>query len=140
MFITLLVSLLFLVYWLNKRLFNYWTNRDFPQCETQFIFGSMKPVTLQKISIGEHFANLYHKFKKDTKVLGVYIFYQPTLIVTDPKFAQDVLIRDFSNFHDRPMPVDEIRDPLSSNLFNVHGQKWRDLRVKLARVGKGWLY
>ncbi len=41
-----------------------------------------------------------------------------------------ILVSDFNNFHDRAVPVDEINDPLSGNLFFLPGQKWRDLRAK----------
>jgi cytochrome P450 family 6 len=131
MFWFLIVSVVFLVYWLNNRCFNYWTNRKFKQCEPTFILGTMKPFAFQHVSMGEHFAEIYNKFKGNTKVVGMYMLYKPTLLVTDAKIVQDVLIRDFSSFHDKPMPVDENRDPISAHLFSVSGQKWRDLRVKL---------
>lgn len=48
------------------------------------------------------------------------------------QIVQDIMIRDFQSFHDRPMPVDEKNDPLSAHLFNISGQQWRDMRVKLS--------
>lgn len=81
--------------------------------------------------MGEFFQDLYMK-NKESKVLGIYISYKPTILITDPLILQDVMVRDFQSFHDRPMPVDEVNDPLSAHLFNIPGQKWRDLRVKLS--------
>lgn len=43
-------------------------------------------------------------------------FYEPQLI-------RGILVRDFSNFHDRPLHVDEESKP-----------KWRDLRAKMSQV------
>lgn len=93
---------------------------------------------------------MYSKHK-ELKIFGIYLSYRPVLILTDPKLVQDILIRDFQSFHDRPMPVNEEKDPLSGHLFNIGikecnsnwknnkkftrtlaGQKWRDLRVKLS--------
>lgn len=82
------------------------------------------------MSMGETFKSLYDQYKKD-KFLGIYLFTNPALLITDPKVVQDILIRDFNSFHDRPMHCDEENDPLSGHLFSLPGQKWKNLRVKL---------
>jgi cytochrome P450 family 6 len=128
----LFCAVLILLYWLNIRRFNYWAKRNFVQDnDTTVILGSMKPLVFQQRSFGEHFSDIYERFKNKTKIVGVYMFYRPALVVTDTLLVQDILIRDFSYFHDRPSIIDEERDPISAHLFNINGQKWRDLRVKL---------
>jgi cytochrome P450 family 6 len=85
-----------------------------------------------KKNSGDLFAEFYEKFKSK-KFIGAYMFYQPILIVNDPELIQDVMIKSFNSFHDRPMPADAAKKyPLIGHLFNVRGQKWRDLRVKLS--------
>lgn len=84
-----------------------------------------------KVSFGEYFEILYRKCKQQ-KVLGIYMSYQPAIVVVDPVLLQNVMIRDFSKFHDRPVPFDIEDDPLNAHLFHLSGQKWRDLRVKLS--------
>lgn len=81
--------------------------------------------------MGEFFYNLYNKHK-DCKAVGLYMLYSPILVINDAKLVQDIMIRDFTTFHDRPMAVDEVNDPLSAHLLNLSGQNWRDLRVKLS--------
>lgn len=126
----LLVSIAIVIYLLNNYLFTYWTRRGFKQNNPSFFFGDAAPLITQKTSIGELLSHFYYKLKH-LKVSGLYFFYQPVILISDTKIVQDVLIRDFNSFHDRPMPVDEKRDPMSAHMFNIRGQRWRDLRVKL---------
>jgi cytochrome P450 family 6 len=133
MFLILLISIIILFYFLNNHLHSFWKKRGFKQLQPSFLVGDTKPVFSLKSSFGEHLAEVYHKFK-DLKMFGFYMFYFPTLIITDPKIVQDVLIRDFSSFTDRPLAVDEENDPLSAHLFTVQGQMWRDMRVKLVSI------
>jgi cytochrome P450 family 6 len=61
------------------------------------------------------------------------MFYKPVLIITDPELIQNVLIKDFNSFHDRPFPIDAAkRYPLIGHLFSARGQNWKDLRVKMS--------
>lgn len=132
MYLTILfLSLFTIVYILNKYVLSYWSNRGFPQSNPKFLFGDAWPLIRMKVSPGEFFRDIYFKHK-DKKVFGVYVSYSRILTVHDPLIVQDIMIRDFSSFHDRPIPMNEDKDPLSVHLFNLKGQKWRDLRVKLS--------
>lgn len=108
----LITVFMIVVYLLNRRMFTQWSSRGFKQLKTTFFFGNAGTLVLLKKSMGEYFHDLYLEHK-DSKLLGIYFFYQPTLIVTDPKLVEDIMVRDFECFHDRPMSVDEKNDPLS---------------------------
>lgn len=129
----LILFLLFLVfiYLLNQYLFNFWSRHGFKQHQPTFFFGDARQFLTMKESIGEFFGRLYNQHK-NFNVIGIYISYLPILVVNDPTLIQDILVKDFGTFHDRPMPVDEENDPLSGHLFSIAGQKWRNLRVKLS--------
>lgn len=131
-FAILLCLIIFLVYFLNKHLFSYWSSRGIAQIEPQFFFGNAGKLFKLKVSMGEFFSDLYGEHKNRHKLLGVYFSYKPVILINDPKLVQHVMISDFVSFHDRPMPVNEEKDPLTGHLFNIAGQKWRDMRVKLS--------
>lgn len=130
-FAALVAVIVVLGYFLNQYSFNYWSRHGFKQLNPKLLFGDAKSLLTLKTSMGEYYAELYNKYKKDG-IFGIYISYSRILVVTDPKLVQDILIRDFNSFTDRPTPIDEVYDPLSGHLFNIQGQKWRDLRVKLS--------
>jgi cytochrome P450 family 6 len=130
-FTILVLTLIGLIYTLNNYLFNFWTKRGFKQIEPKFLVGNAGLLFSLKQTMGTFFKDIYDNNKKH-KVIGVYFSYRPILVVNDAKLVQDIMIRDFTAFHDRPMPCDEENDPLSAHLFNIPGQKWRDLRVKLS--------
>jgi len=73
---------------------------------------------------------LYEEMKS-SKFGGVFIMRSPTLMVCDPELAKMVLTKDFSSIHDRGIPYDEENDPLSANLVNIPGARWKNLRSKL---------
>jgi cytochrome P450 family 6 len=118
-------------YLIDRYLFNYWSRRDIPQADPTFLIGNLGDAIRAKTSIGEQLQILYNKFKQH-KFIGIYLTYRPVLLVNDPELIQHVLVKDFSTFHDRPTPHEAAEyEPLVGNLFNLRGQKWRDLRVKL---------
>nr|XP_018897014.1 PREDICTED: probable cytochrome P450 6a13 [Bemisia tabaci] len=62
---------------------------------------------------------------------GVWLAAKPYLIVRDPQIVQTVLIKAFSHFTDRGLIMPEDIDPLSANLFNLSGDRWKNIRIKL---------
>ena len=129
--IATLTLVVIIVYLLNSFLLSYWKRRGIVQIDPKFLFGDAGSLLTVKKSIGVFLDDFYKKYK-DIPIIGVYMSYLPVLMVHDPQIVQAILVKDFSSFHDRPMPVEETKDPLSGHLFNIAGQKWRDLRVKLS--------
>ena len=125
------MTLCFLAYLLNQHHHTYWVKRGFPQLSPKFLVGDIGPRLIPKSSLGEFFQTLYHN-NKHHHALGLYMSYSPVLLITDTILLQKVFISDFSSFHDRPVPFDLENEPLAAHLFNLKGQKWRDLRVKLS--------
>lgn len=125
------ITLFFLAYLLNQHNHSYWTKRGFPQLSPKFLVGDIGPRLIPKSSLGEFFQKLYQENKHHAAV-GIYMSYSPVLLITDTMLLQKVFISDFSCFHDRPVPFDLENEPLQAHLFNISGQKWRNLRVKLS--------
>lgn len=96
---------------------------------------------------------------RDAPVAGSYVFGNPVLHLHDPEVIKHVLIKEFvvsTSVTLRTLPggtrtprFDQLAyfsvqdfngrgatattsDPLSHNLFVLHGARWRNLRVKLA--------
>nr|CAD7257658.1 unnamed protein product [Timema shepardi] len=80
--------------------------------------------------MSQKFAEIYSQFKHQ-KVCGIYLMHRPALLVCDPDMIRDVLVKDFTHFHDRRIVVDEELDPLTAHLFSLSGQRWKQLRTKL---------
>lgn len=125
------VVLLGFLYLFNQQKHRFWTNRGFVQLEPKFFIGDLGPMITMRKSIGEFFRDIYVKHRQH-KAVGIYMALQPVIVVNDPILLQYVMVRDFSSFHDRPVPFDLKNDALQNHLFHVPGQAWRDLRVKLS--------
>lgn len=126
-----LLTLCLLIYLLHQHNHSYWTKRGFPQLSPKFLVGDIGARLIPKSSLGEFFQSLYEQHKNKAAV-GIYMSYSPALLINDPELLQKVFITNFSSFHDRPVPFDLDNEPLNAHLFNIKGQKWRDLRVKLS--------
>jgi cytochrome P450 family 6 len=120
-----------IVYLYDKYYLNYWSRRGIDQTPTTFLFGNVLEILKMKKNFGEFFAGIYNN-TKNSRIVGLYFMHRPSLLVNDPDFINDVMIRHFNSFHDRGMSVDEKHNPLNAHLFTLSGQKWRDLRVKLS--------
>jgi cytochrome P450 family 6 len=127
----LAVCVLAAVYAYFKVSFNYWTKRNVPYANPTFPFGNFGDMLFLKASVGHLFANIYKELDGE-KYGGTYAFTKPGFIFRDPDIIKNVLVKDFSSFHDRGLFIDEELEPLSGHLFLLPGNRWRNLRVKLS--------
>ncbi|XP_022082457.1 uncharacterized protein LOC110974856 [Acanthaster planci] len=71
--------------------------------------------------------------KKHGKVVGMYGFRQPVLVVSDPEILKHILVKSFSNFYNRwkrPM-VRYDRSPVGRGMFFLEDGDWKNIRNTL---------
>ncbi|KZC12359.1 putative cytochrome P450 6a14 [Dufourea novaeangliae] len=76
---------------------------------------------------------MYNEYKH-VPAFGIFAGNTPILVINDLDMIKDVLIRDFSLFADRGLPMFPKVEPLSEHLFNLEPERWRPLRARLSPV------
>jgi cytochrome P450 len=67
--------------------------------------------------------------------VGIFSFDKPSLLIHDPELVKKILVKDFQNFMERIISLEEKLDPLVGNcLFVLKGQVWRHLKTNLTPV------
>ena len=127
----LAVCFLAAVYVYFKVSFNYWKKRNVPYAKPNFPFGNFGDILLFRATVGLVFENIYKELDGE-KYGGTYALTKPGFIFRDPDIIKNVLVKEFSSFHDRGFFMDEEREPLTGHLFLLRGQRWRNLRVNLS--------
>lgn len=128
-----LISLvIFLTFsFLNKQN-DYWNKRGVPSEKPILLLGNLKEVFLGKTSVSQHMAEIYFKYHREPYV-GYYNLWKPCLIIKNPIIIQEILIKNFSNFPDRPIASDKNVDPMA--YYFVPGLKyplWKKIRSKVS--------
>lgn len=78
--------------------------------------------------------NLLRDFKGKTPFVGIIQVRKPRLVVFEPELVKDVLIRNFSSFHDNQFSdmFDKESNPLfARNPFLLQGDEWKEMRTEL---------
>ncbi|XP_057336044.1 cytochrome P450 6B5-like [Microplitis mediator] len=127
--IVVIIIVITLYYYLIKN-YNYWRKRKVTGPSPQLIFGNTKKSSLLETTISECIKNIYDNYP-DEPYVGIYELRTPVLLLRNPEIIKLVLIKDFSHFQGRGIAMNENSDPLSANLINLTGTKWRTLRTKL---------
>ncbi|CAD7078987.1 unnamed protein product [Hermetia illucens] len=118
------------VYVLFKVRYRYWAKRGVPCLEPIFPFGSLQRSGKRR-HIKDTLDETYQEFSGKEPLAGLYFFTDAVLMVLDLDLIHNMLVRDFSKFHDRGLFYNERSDPLSANLLTLEGHKWKVLRSKL---------
>ncbi|XP_069678491.1 uncharacterized protein [Periplaneta americana] len=114
-----------------------WTHSHFYKMNVYHLkpipfFGNMAPVVLGWRSFPDFINDVYKKLKGH-KYGGVYQFMTPLIVITDPELIKTIAIKDFEFFLDHRNPITEDVEPLlGKGLFNLKGQKWKDMRSTLS--------
>ncbi len=132
---TLLVYFLFNVclYLFYRRCFRFWKLLGVPFLDPVFIFGNIYEVVMLKKHFGHKMQSIYEEIKQSAPdgYCGMFFSSEPVLLALTPEFAKKILATDFQYFTDRGVYSNPEIDPMSGNLFFLHGPKWRSLRAKL---------
>jgi cytochrome P450 family 6 len=126
----LAACVLAVVYAYFKMSFTYWKKRNIPYVEPIFPFGNFSDAFFLRKNIGQVHESFYKKLDGE-KYGGIYSFTKPRFTVRDPDIIKNILIKDFTSFHDRGLFRDEEIEPLSGHLFLIGGSRWKNLRAKL---------
>lgn len=70
-------------------------------------------------------------FQKYGKIVGVYNFRKPTLLVSDPDVVRKILVKDFDHFVNRQEAALKT-DLLAGGMLAAKDERWRKLRSLLA--------
>ncbi|XP_046392972.1 cytochrome P450 6a2-like [Ischnura elegans] len=114
--------------------YSYWKRRGFPELPSRPLpyFGHVSSLLLGKRSFTDVFNDLY-KLAGDQPLVGYYHGTLPAVIVKDPEILRHVFVKDFPSFVDRGFGLDEEIDPLNAKgLFNLKGQRWKEMRARLS--------
>ncbi|KAK1122061.1 hypothetical protein K0M31_009905 [Melipona bicolor] len=119
------------IYYYYTSTYNYWKNRDIPGPKPGPFFGNFWGVITRKYATATVVKNWYLEFKHEP-VFGIYEGRAPLLVINDLELVKDVLIKDFSLFMNRGLPIFEKIEPLAQHLFLLESKRWRPLRSKLS--------
>lgn len=73
----------------------------------------------------------YDELKGKGDLAGFYSLIVPMYFVTDIEVLKLILIKDFDNFSDRGIYVNEEVEPISAHLAAISGDRWKFIRQKL---------
>ncbi|XP_024870952.1 cytochrome P450 6a2-like [Temnothorax curvispinosus] len=127
------VVILYLLYYYFTADFDYWTSRGIIGPKPVPLFGNIAEFMLGKKCMGDFYKDIYDRYPKEA-MMGVFLRANPVLILRDPEYIKQVLIKDFTIFAEREGIVYEKAEPMSMNLFILDSVRWRPLRTRLSPV------
>ncbi|CAH1110011.1 unnamed protein product, partial [Psylliodes chrysocephalus] len=134
-FIILITVTFWLIAFLTWHIWSlgYWKRKGLHGPRPTLIFGNATELLKGRKTLGQIFSNFYKEYKaKGHRHIGAYFFGSPYYIAIDLEIAKAILQTDFQHFHSHGTYLAERADPLTANIFNVHGDRWRDIRGKLS--------
>lgn len=133
--LTILLVVVVVFYWYFKKTFSYWDKRKVPFLKPSIPFGNLMNVITRKWTLGQCFGECYLEFKKmGLKHGGIFTMNNPVYIPVDPVIIKHIMISDADNFPNHGLYLNVQDDPLSAHIFNLEGNRWKDIRTKLPQA------
>ncbi|XP_067641374.1 probable cytochrome P450 6v1 [Eurosta solidaginis] len=131
-FVTLLTG----VFVWSRRTYVYWQRRRIKFVQPVHLLGNLKEVLWEQTSFPLLLRDYYFDpLFKNEPVVGIYLFYQPALLIRDLHLVSQILVEDFVSFSMRFSKCDKHVDKLAANsLFFVRNPEWREIRMRMSPV------
>lgn len=115
----------YLFYKWGTSTFDYFEKKGVSYNKPIFILGSRLTMILRTKSMVEFLNKIYYEFPNE-KITGLFEFRLPAFFARDPELIKRLAIKEFDNFTDRRMIIDEEVEPIfAKTVFGMRGQKWK---------------
>jgi len=136
-FICAIVAIIFLVHKFLSREYDYFEKKGIPFNKPKFIIGSRMDFIVRNKSLLAVMQDFYNEFRNE-KISGIFDFSSPVYIIRDPQLIKQLAVKEFDHFVDHKVMIDGDPNSLFGRaLFNLRGQKWRDMRATLSPAFTG---
>ncbi|XP_065080342.1 probable cytochrome P450 9f2 isoform X3 [Ochlerotatus camptorhynchus] len=136
------VIVLLLYHYVAKK-YQYFLTKPIPCIKPTFLLGIYDQVFFKKVKLVFGSKVLYNSFP-DAKIIGLFDFVKPTMMIRDPDAIKQIGVKDFDHFIDHaPLFTQADRDDVGTeslfgnSLVALRGQKWRDMRATLSPAFTG---
>lgn len=127
---TVIITLLTAGYLYYKWRRTYWQRTGLPLMDS---IPAPEPSTKEPPFTRNGIIQTYRKIKDHgLKHAGGYRFTSTMYFPVDNEIIRNIFQTDFDHFTDHGSYINERDDPMSGNLFNLEGAKWRNVRAKLS--------
>ncbi|KAH8267073.1 hypothetical protein KR018_001711, partial [Drosophila ironensis] len=123
-----------LVFALIKFSLGYWKRRGILHEKPKFLWGNLKGVVQGKRHAQDAIQEVYKGYKGRASFVGFFACLKPFVLVLDLELVRRILFTDAGHFTSRGLYSNEGGEPLSGNLLQLDGHKWRSLHAKSAEV------
>lgn len=127
-----LLLIVFLLLWICvRKKYAYFRDRNILYVKPKFPLGSIGQIS-SWTDVHKFSYDMYMAFKGRDVLGGYFTLTEPEIAIVDLDLVQDILVDDFKQFCDHGSYLNEKRDPLTSNLYSLRGERWRNMRTKLS--------
>lgn len=110
----------------------YWSRQGIKGPMGMPIFGNMFRYLIGKRHYGLVYENIYKSYPKASYIGFYRVMNEPAILCRDTEMIKEIMIKNFPNFTDNVLYVNEKREDLVfCNPFIARGEKWRVMRSEL---------
>lgn len=125
-------AVLLIAFYRHYRIYKFFEECGIPYYKYVPVLGSMWKSVLQKITFAGLIEELYN-IHSEAKYVGFFDFSTPIIAIRDLELVQSITVKHFEHFPEHRVFRVDIDEPLTSrNLFNLHGERWKDVRTTLS--------
>lgn len=124
-------SAVLFLYWRIKTRHKYWLKKNVPFLKPKnLLLGNTTELFLKGRPLVKYHETIYNELAPHPYG-GYFHFVKPVFIARDPELIKTILIKDFQHFMNRGSGFMDENEPLTQNLFNLGGEQWKNLRIKI---------
>ncbi|XP_065214733.1 probable cytochrome P450 6a14 isoform X2 [Planococcus citri] len=121
------------VYHSLKKSYAYFQEASIPTITPLSAFVNTKEFLWMKKPLVKQVSEAYLS-SEPHQLFGNYNLFSRSIMIREPELIKRILVKDFSYFQHHGTEVYKDIEPLACHLFNLKGEEWRSLRMKMTGI------